>query len=349
MKLRKIILAGVAAILFWQINSFCQSNAPEMSPEIADMLSDAPSPPKGFATPLDYVKSFTNAADVERAYRSGKISKGEAMLAEEPLDKELRSKASLNFYGKVIDQDGQPVAEANVQGNAAGFDMQDLQHTKTDADGLFHFLGLHGTTLEILPQKAGYDYGYDSDTKRPSKCPTNYVPDPSKPLVFTMWKLHEPEPMEHSRLHGFIPYDGTIIRFDSLSGKQDTNGDFSVSVPRDPYDIDYHKRFNWSVTMELANGGFQVTTNLHPYEAPAEGYQSKITYEFPTNAPDWTKVMTGLLYFKSKGGQVYGRMRFEIVANYQPPPIGVSFFSAEIYANPGGSRNLEFDPLKQIR
>jgi hypothetical protein len=42
---------------------------------------------------------------------------------------------------------------------------------------------------------------------------------------------------------------------------------------------------------------------------------------------------------------MFGRMTIKIMADYQPPP---TLFRAEIYANPAGSRNLEFDPSKRI-
>jgi hypothetical protein len=39
-------------------------------------------------------------------------------------------------------------------------------------------------------------------------------------------------------------------------------------------------------------------------------------------------------------------MKLKIMADFQPPP---TLFDVQIYANPAGSRNLEFDPKKQIR
>jgi hypothetical protein len=38
-------------------------------------------------------------------------------------------------------------------------------------------------------------------------------------------------------------------------------------------------------------------------------------------------------------------MAFKIMADFQPPP---TLFDINIYANPAGSRNLEFDPAKEI-
>jgi hypothetical protein len=62
-----------------------QPSANETNPEIAEIFSNAPPPPAGFATPMDYVKSFTREKDILNAYHGGKLSKEEAMLALESL------------------------------------------------------------------------------------------------------------------------------------------------------------------------------------------------------------------------------------------------------------------------
>jgi hypothetical protein len=63
----------------------------------------------------------------------------------------------------------------------------------------------------------------------------------------------------------------------------------------------------------------------------------------PTNFVDWGNGLRQGYYFKSKAGQVYGRMVLRMSAgrNY-------ASFDADIYANPAGSRNLEFDGKKFI-
>ena len=39
-------------------------------------------------------------------------------------------------------------------------------------------------------------------------------------------------------------------------------------------------------------------------------------------------------------------MKVQLTADYEKPP---THFEMEVYVNPSGSRNLEFDPAKQIR
>lgn len=326
--------------LFYDCNGFAQ-NQPmvnEKNSEYAQLLTNAP--PPGFATRMDYVKSFTRESAILDAYHSGKLNKDEAMLALA----ELEDKVSNDTYGKVVDQSGNPLAEVKVVGNVdLAFGDSKAYKTTTDAQGLFHFLGLRGQGLGVELEKNGYYFDYMSPS---ADRPNSYLPDPNNPLIFTMWKLRGAEPMVHDKLHAYIPCDGSIIKFDLLTGKKSLDGDFNVSLTRNPVSIVRSKPFAWSVTLEVTNGGLQAITNVYPNEAPAEGYQSKITFDFQPNSKEWTSHFTPKFYFKAKNGQVFGRMAINIMSDFQPPP---TLFDAEIYANPGGSRNLEFDPSKQIR
>jgi hypothetical protein len=331
-----------------------QPSASEMDPDIAEMLSTKP-PPAGFATRLDYLRSFTSEKNIIDAYHSGKIDKNEAMLAMEMDKVSPDDKTSMDTYGKVVDQDGQPVADAKVRGWLGFEDAEDEEHdTKTDAQGRFHFLGLHGRELEIFPEKEGYDFNIDM--KFAVNRPNNYLPDPNNPLIVHMWKLHGAEPMVHVKIQSSVSCDGTANRFDLLTTKMNgtetdihasnNNGDLVVKLTRNPLSIDSRNRdkpFNWSLTLAITNGGLEEITNIYPNEAPVEGYQPTITLNFPTNMVGWKNEINNSYYFKS--GQVYGRMTLYIDASRPSPP---TYFNAEIYANPNGSRNLEFDSSKEI-
>jgi hypothetical protein len=320
------------AVVNWSI---CASNA--------QTTTNMPPLPLGFASRADYVKSFTNEDDAMRAYQNGLIDKGEAMVAHFQIEN-LKSK---DFYGRVIDQYGQPVTNADVIGNIAlehGWSAPEkfeMYKTQTDAEGLFQFTGLHGAKLGVVPSKPGYELGGHGEGYKGS---VGQQSSPTDRVTFNMWKLHGAEPMVHPNIHAYIPCDGSIAKFNLITGKQDPNGELIVSLTRNPVNIDRSKPFNWSVTLEIQNGGLQEITNIYPNEAPVEGYQPIITLDFQTNLVGWQPQFNRAYYFKSQHGQVYGRMTINIMANFQPPP---TLFDVEIYANPAGSRNLEFDYKKQ--
>ena len=321
-----------------------QTNLPKINPWIPQVSTN---PPPGFATRLDYMKSFKDEKMIYDAYHSGMLNKDEAITAMSMNKLSLNDKSPMDAYGKVVDQSGKPVAGAAVQGFLEFEErlVKDEKHnTTTDAEGRFCFIGLHGKGLGILPEKKGYEYNIRYATKRPQ----NYLPDPTNPLIFTMWKLKGSESLAHYDVESSIPRDGTTNNFNLLTGKKDVSGGLMAQLLRDPLEIapeNLRKPFSWSLTLTITNGGLLEYFNQpYPYEAPGEGYQKVVTLNFPTNMVDWQSWAKRNYYFND--GRVYGRMTIEVHAGAPTPE---AFFEINAFANPNGSRNLEFDPQKQIR
>jgi hypothetical protein len=287
----------------------------------------------------------TNLADTYKAYQQGQISKDKMIAAIW----QAENKTPQEFFGKVIDQYGQPVVGASVNGDLMliqGADVgekKEVYKTQTDANGEFEFTGLHGWELAIAPSKAGYELAPNITAMQ---LPSAGKTSPFERAIFTMWKLRGAEPMIHVKAQAGIACDGSLTSLDLLTGKKIANGDLIVKLIRNPVDIVRGKPFDWSITIEIPSGGLQEIKDLYPNEAPTDGYQPSITIDFPADMPKWTAWLDRSFYFKGRDGQIYGRMSISVTADFQPPP---TFFSADIYANSTGSRNLEFDPAKQIR
>jgi hypothetical protein len=254
----------------------------------------------------------------------------------------------LDFYGKVVDQNGQPVAGAKVKGyvmTEVGFDgTKETPHlTESDAEGNFEFMGLHGESLGVGPEKEGYQYVQHGNG--------NWSPggktDPSNRVIFKMWKLQGAEPMVKARIHAYIPCDGTPTMFDLTTGKRvASGGNLTVRLSRNPVDIVRGKPFDWQLTLEVSGGGAQEIADLYPNEAPADGYQQSVTVSMPVGTKNWSPDLQKAYYFTTGNGQDYGRIAIDLTGDFQPPPTS---FDADIYVNTAGSRNLEFDPFKQVR
>lgn len=253
----------------------------------------------------------------------------------------------LDFYGKVVDQYSEPVESVKVNARvglyinftrSGGKDY----FTETDSSGRFSFVGIHGAGAGFVLMKQGYSY----DQRSPSSSrPNNYVPDVNRPVIFTMWKLQGSEPMVHAKVHAYVPCDGTATSYDILTGHKAVNGDLVLTLARTPVDIDRGRPFDWKATVAFRNGGGVIPINeTYPNEAPAEGYDSKLVVEMPAKMKGWDAAFERSYYFKS--GKIYGRMTVSIQADFQPPPTS---FDVEIYAAPSGSRNLEFDPAKEVK
>jgi len=272
-----------------------------------------------------------------------------AILSKLAIFQEVWSAAngkSLDFYGKVIDQNNQPVIEAKVTGNVMttlGFQGtgETPHETQTDKDGDFEFLGLHGESLGIVPEKDGYLF----EQRGNGNWTDNYKADSNNRVIFTMWKLKGAEPMVHVHLHDYIACDGTVMNYNLQTGRRLPNGggDLTVQLTRNPINIVRGNPFDWSVTLEMSNGGLIQTSDIYPDKAPAQGYQPSITIDMPVSASNWSPSLSDSYYFYN--GSNYGRISIRIMADFQPPP---TLFDADIYLNPSGSQNLEFDENRQI-
>jgi len=253
----------------------------------------------------------------------------------------------INVYGKVIDQFGQPVVDATVNGDTLlmiSFERSggETVSTITDAQGRFSFTGLHGARFGLKIEKAGYKY----DTQLNVNWWNNYKPDPDNPAIFHMWKLQGAEPMvSDSKFYGIKP-DGRFYTIDLINGTKTEGttgqGDLIVQIIR-PAQIQQGQKFDWSFTMQANDGGFIETTDPYLNEAPESGYQSQYTITMSANDPNWQEeVQDKTFYLESRNGTVYGQMRVTIIPNYND----TSVFKFESYVNPSGSRDLEIDPKK---
>ena len=296
------------------------------------------------------------AADYEK-YQKGQIDKGQMAQSVWEANNHTRQ----DRYGKVVDQDGQPVAGVDVTGTIEFIqaDKPDLHYkTQTDTNGLFQFTGLHGAGLAVKVAKVGYEMDYERGAFEPSgqSSPTNRV-------IFNMWKLRGPEPMVHADTKGlpywysfFKPNEGST-RINLLTCRDEGYVSERYSKWERRYDLEIALHLeepiktnanrilfcNWSATIGITNGGLvEIPTNtIYPYEAPAAGYQPSLAMNFPTNMAGWTDQFKKGFYFKSENGKIYGRMTIEMNNRGR--------LALEVFANPAGSRNLEFDSSKQIR
>ena len=266
----------------------------------------------------------------------------------------MTSRQAITFYGRVVDQHGNPLSGAKVRGNVK-ISRQwmeqkwDEHYTTTDNDGRFQFTGLHGQEFVVSPSNEGYDskessrnFAYSVLTPERER----HRPDPSAPIVFRMWKLKGAEPLVHIEVDRVgVPVNGAPTSFDLLTGKKlPGGGDLVLKVGRQPEHIQRGQRFDWKAVIEVPCGGIAEMNDAYPNEAPADGYEAQFTIEMPANSKEWQSSVTRSFYVKARDGKLYARLTLRITADYEPPPTGVTL---EAWVNPSGSRNLEYDPAKQ--
>jgi len=268
------------------------------------------------------------------------------------LDAKDSWRTPIEFFGKVIDDDSNPVFHAEIQ--LAWTDTSTQGHSErvvyTDTNGNFALKGVGGYALTIRALKDGY---YTSKSNQPgffyAGQDSNFVANSSMPIVFHLKKKRSAEPLIVIRGAGLrtmrdflVPKDGSPVEISLSSGKQVASGlgDFKVQCwTRD--EIRTGRGYDWKCRLSVPDGGIQESSQEFPFLAPEDGYLPAIEIEMPANLGERWSVQAERQYFiRSKSGS-FARIRFIMIAG------GGHFFRLESFLNPTGSRNLEYDPAVQ--
>jgi len=277
----------------------------------------------------------------------------------------LMAKANrpIEFYGKVVDQNGNPIPSVKVSldiklikipapGELPG-DMFDTYTLTTDANGLFSLTGAKGELLTVESlEKTGYDAAHKNINKGYWYWASiGYVGNPKQPEIFQMWKRTGTEELVRKTFSTDLDVDGTSVFYDLLQGTQGFgNRDIVVSLVRNPQQIASGQRnYEWTATIEVPDGGLIISSDEQMYLAPQEGYQSQYVFHMPVMksawksgaVPGWKDQKDVAIYLKLRGGKYYGRAELKFVAG--APRLTTPFYLTS-YVNPSGSRNLEPPP-----
>ena len=253
-------------------------------------------------------------------------------------------KVPINFYGRVVDESNVAVADA-----AASFTWNDLSPTGTsrdsttsDGNGFFRLENKTGKGLWVTVSKDGY---YTPPSERIMSFEYAYPPggafkpDSGNPVIFRLRKKGVGVDLITSQygmspdfqIH--IPRDGTPIEVDFMQRKTGDSGQMKITEIK-PEFKGWKQATNWFFRVEIPDGGFVEENDEFPFEAPADGYQSVLEFNFQQGQPDWTTDIRKDYYIKFGNPPLYGRLQIK---------TGISYGGATLtYAiNPSGSKNLE--------
>lgn len=253
--------------------------------------------------------------------------------------------AAVNFYGKVVDQNGNPIPSVRIvmsvrHGALSPSQAVIVTYPKkeflTDSEGRFQWTGETGDSLTMETViKDGY--------RLAPSAPQNYGPSSGtveNPTIIKMWKLGQPAKLVGVRsLFGFVP-DGRPYTLDLVADKKQQGrsqqGDIVVQITRPP-DVKSRDKFEWTLDVQALGGGLIGEMDDFPYLAPESGYEAAVTiHMLPTN-PAWTSVLKTNFYFTSRNGQVFGAIGMTVRPVYNDR----SSIFIESSANPNSSRNLQ--------
>jgi hypothetical protein len=258
-----------------------------------------------------------------------------------------------NFYGKVLDENGQAVAGAMVKmsvGGELGSTKGETEHQVQSApDGLFSLEGVHGMSVSVSVAKEGY---YTLPEKHPGAWwwmergfKPGTMPTKDQPAIFSLKKKGPTEPLIVLKTNGSVnvPPDGTAVEY-NLERRRVVKGQpgtFNVQLWADAHDPKSPQPYRWKYRITVPGGGLQPIQNEYEFSAPSSGYQEFIENEVAPGVSGWNDSREQMYFVKLADGK-YARIRFEVRA------LG-DFFIEDGYLNPSGSQNLEFDPAKRIK
>lgn len=272
------------------------------------------------------------------------------------LSREERVKQLLNygnvpieFWGRVVDQDGQSIPDAVIayrvhrsgRQEPSGFVGDDSHKSQvaSSGDGGFSITGDRGVTLSIEGiQKSGYrlagkqqlDFGYHGT-------PDLFSPSPRQPQVFVL--IHTaamPSLVRYSQKYS-LPWDGQAIRYDIQSGRPSPTGELRIVASRSQ--PDQMGRFDWSFAISVAEGGILEAHKGKALIAPDSGYATSWTCGYKAESKPWRFGLTSQLFVKTSKGE-FGLLNLQIYADAKP--AGKSLH-VEGFINPDGGRLLEYD------
>ncbi len=252
------------------------------------------------------------------------------------------------FYGKVIDQNGKPVSKARI-----GYGVLDKfnepgsnYHNYTNEKGYFEMSGIRGAVVTVTASKEGYYYiedkssqsfaygiGPDSSTKPP--------PTKDNPAVFVLQKKGETEPLIRWEKNVLISRTGSPVEISLSTGQKVERGDIRIEAWTKDQEVKRGEHHDWKCRISVPGGGLIERTDKFAFEAPSDGYKPFDEIVMSRTEERW-QPQAKKEYFVKLPSHYYARLTFYMIAQ------GDHFFEIDSYLNPSGSRNLEYDPTKQI-
>lgn len=267
----------------------------------------------------------------------------QAYVQHKLADPEYDWKQPINFYGRVLEENGAPVPGAVVdfKWNDLSAEGSSATQTTSDADGSFSLLNKTGKRLYVQMHKDGYYTSRQGGIAFEYANPADglFTPEANKPVVFRLRRKGPGADLLTSQfgmkdhLGVTAPLDGSPVRVDLLEGKTGQAGQLLIAQAKPSYET-WKQATQWSFQMEIADGGFVEQNDEFPFEAPESGYQPVVQVDFQQGQTNWATQLSKDYYVKFGSPACYGRLRLE---------TSIMMKGARLYyaINPDGSRNLE--------
>ncbi len=259
-------------------------------------------------------------------------------------------KLPIRFYGKVLDQYNNPVADATVHFqlvNLQGSEGVEEAYTRTDAEGRFSLEGKRGKNLGVKISKEGYydvspyenqlDFEYANPAER-----SFYEPNANKPIIFLIRQKGKMEALIHREIKLELREPGATAIVDLPTGNvSPSNGQLQVTVWKPTITTEQVNTgkvfpYDWRLQIRINNGGLAEHKDIFPFGAPESGYTSRYDASLhPTSGASPDTTVDKQFYFWFGEPPRYGQ--FHLRTDGDRPYVSIHY-----WLNPSGSRNLEY-------
>lgn len=254
----------------------------------------------------------------------------------------------IEFWGKVIDQDGNPLEDVNIQYRIqqprAIWDSHSIvKSIITDSAGCFYIAGEKGSSFSFESfRKNGYrnaggqklTFGYSDGTGK-------YTPDKFKPNVYTLIKEDKIQGLFFFSRQLLLNWDNVPVRYNLKTGEIDSSGEIQITARRGKIVSEGRQaRYDWAFRVQAIRGGIIEVSREEAYMAPEKGFKEFWECGYLATDPQW-RIARGDIHlsFHLENGN-YGRLELNVDAELGSKISG----RISSYLNPSGGRLLEYDP-----
>jgi hypothetical protein len=268
-------------------------------------------------------------------------------------------KTPIRFYGKVIDQDGAPVSQADIKlsANDKPLGGRPSEYSlKSDVAGLFSIENIAGLNLAVEVSKPGFrviprshgnvtssglfEYSVSSSSIRGP-----HIANKESPVPFMLYRPGVTEDLIKVGEKNFrIARDGAPLKISLDQGSGESHQVVLRCWNQDLGRSAGQRQYDWRLEIRVPNGGLLNRTENFAFEAPDGGYLSTETINMPATLPagQWHGFAKRSYFIRFDDG-IFARANLEMRAG------GDHFVVWESFLNPTpGSRNLEYDPNRRV-
>ena len=325
-------LVAAIAIVWWGLRVQSSARAPKTS------ARTQPSVPHTISSQSNVAEATPGRQTPGGAYEPSD-PRWKEVHAKDLVDKAWEWRMPINFYGRVVDENEQPVPGASIAAQWSDLSPNGATNgtTLSDDQGFFSITGKTGRGITIRVSKDGYY------TPKRQQITFDYAgfweanyhePNPNNPVIFRLRKMNQGEALRSGEFRPTIPADGTPVRFDLLNGgKVSSDGQLELAAVTNT-DKYPPRIFNWQASILVPGGGLVEYNDEFPFEAPEDGYQPSVEFDMPTNALNWKPLVEKSYFIEFGSPPRYGRIQIQLNGASQKASISY-------WVNPTGSRNLE--------